>query len=86
MSKEYRAVFYDEDEKEISRKTYKTYGGMINYGYKHADKIGAIFFYHVEYLRRFEVYEDDESDCNDNPYLLTGDELNKAIITRKAGK
>lgn len=56
----YNVSFYDENEMEIGRKTYKTYGGMITYAYRYADKIGAKFFWHVKYLRRFEVYEDEE--------------------------
>ncbi|MDE2015987.1 MAG: hypothetical protein KGJ89_05435 [Patescibacteria group bacterium] len=54
-------VFYDSEEKEIGRKTYNCgYGKALSNARKRAKKIGATFWYHVHYLRRFE--EEDETD------------------------
>lgn len=64
IKKIYCAVFYNENEKEIGRKTYSSYGRLVTYGYKRGKKIGAKCFFHVEYLRRFKI---DVDDCT-HPY------------------
>ena len=51
--------FYDKDEKEISRRTYSSYGGALYHAKRHAKKIGASFFWHIQYLRKFEMEDED---------------------------
>ena len=60
VKEEIHINFYDENEKEIGRKTYSSYGAMIYHAKRHAKKIGASFFYHIHYLRRFEVEKEDD--------------------------
>ena len=60
MKEERHVSFYDKEGKEISRRTYRgTYGGMIYQARKRAKKIGAEYFWHKIYLRKFSMETED---------------------------
>ncbi len=57
MKEAIKISFYDEDDKEIGRRTYHNYGQMIYQAKRHSRKIQAKYFWHIEYLRKFEIDE-----------------------------
>lgn len=60
MKDKFNISFYDKNDVEIGRKTYTcSYGKMISNAEKRAKRIGAIYFWHLHYLRRFSVIIDD---------------------------
>lgn len=60
MKEIFNVNFYHDDI-EISRKTYRcSYGQMIRFARERAIKIDADYFWHIKYLRKFEINKEED--------------------------